>query len=600
MSTTVRSLADVDLRGSLIFGKNLTSFPPNPRQGEQVLKDGVLWIYTTILGIATWYPLTNKKNGYLHTQAVESFQWTVHHGLGTPDVIIGVYDAAGSLMYASSTPIDNNSFRLNFTSATAGRCVVFADSERYASNLSTTSLLASSIDVSSGTVVADAGGLKVNGNTVATLDNTGALSSTQVPNVPWVKVTGAPTTLAGYGIADAFTKTEATTLVGTMDTKVAAAKAEIMGGVGAAYTTFAEVEDAMIAESAARSAADLTLQASIDTLSADITAQLGAASGIATLGSDGKVPTAQLPSYVDDVLEFASQANFPVTGEASKIYVAKDTNKTYRWSGSTYVYITSGAVGSVAGKTGVVTLVKADVGLANVDNTADSVKNVLTATKLVTARTLSVSGDASGSTTFDGSANAGISVTLANSGVTAGTYPKVTVDTKGRVTGGTTLLASDIPDISATYQPKNANLSSVANISTASTGLVKMTNGVASLDSTAYITGNQSITVSGDASGSGTTAISLTLANSGVTAGTYKSVTVDAKGRVTGGTNPTTLSGYGITDAAPLASPALTGTPTAPTAAANTNTTQLATTAFVIAQIAAAGSAGTAIDGGSF
>jgi phage-related tail fiber protein len=85
-----------------------------------------------------------------------------------------------------------------------------------------------------------------------------------------------------------------------------------------------------------------------------------------------------------------------------------------------------------------------------------------------------------------------------------------------------------------------------------------------------------------------------------VTAGTYKSVTVDAKGRVTGGTNPTTLSGYGITDAAPLASPALTGTPTAPTAAANTNTTQLATTAFVIAQIAAAGSAGTAIDGGSF
>lgn len=49
---------------------------------------------------------------------------------------------------------------------------------------------------------------------------------------------------------------------------------------------------------------------------------------------------------------------------------------------------------------------------------------------------------------------------------------------------------------------------------------------------------------------------------------------------------PTTLSGYGITDAAPLASPALTGTPTAPTAAANTNTTQIATTAFVVAQIA--------------
>ena len=70
-----------------------------------------------------------------------------------------------------------------------------------------------------------------------------------------------------------------------------------------------------------------------------------------------------------------------------------------------------------------------------------------------------------------------------------------------------------------------------------------------SVDSSTYITGNQSITLSGDATGSGTTAITVTLANSGVTAGTYRSVTVDAKGRVTGGTNPTTLSGYGITDA---------------------------------------------------
>ena len=64
-----------------------------------------------------------------------------------------------------------------------------------------------------------------------------------------------------------------------------------------------------------------------------------------------------------------------------------------------------------------------------------------------------------------------------------------------------------------------------------------------------YLTGNQTITISGDVSGSGATAITLTLANSGVTAGTYKSVTVDMKGRVTSGTNPTTLADYGITDA---------------------------------------------------
>ncbi|MEM2159356.1 MAG: hypothetical protein QXN55_00165 [Candidatus Nitrosotenuis sp.] len=72
---------------------------------------------------------------------------------------------------------------------------------------------------------------------------------------------------------------------------------------------------------------------------------------------------------------------------------------------------------------------------------------------------------------------------------------------------------------------------------------------ITSAATVAYLTANQTITVSGDASGSGTTSITLTLANSGVTAGTYTKVTVDAKGRVTSATNPTTLSGYNITDA---------------------------------------------------
>lgn len=70
-----------------------------------------------------------------------------------------------------------------------------------------------------------------------------------------------------------------------------------------------------------------------------------------------------------------------------------------------------------------------------------------------------------------------------------------------------------------------------------------------SVDSSTYLTGNQSISLSGDITGTGTTAITTTLANSGVAAGTYRSVTVNVKGLVTGGTNPTTLSGYGITDA---------------------------------------------------
>jgi hypothetical protein len=65
----------------------------------------------------------------------------------------------------------------------------------------------------------------------------------------------------------------------------------------------------------------------------------GAANGVATLGGDGKVPSNQLPSYVDDVVEVANFASLPAIGETGKIYITLDNNKVYRWTGSTYVEI---------------------------------------------------------------------------------------------------------------------------------------------------------------------------------------------------------------------------------------------------------------------
>lgn len=59
----------------------------------------------------------------------------------------------------------------------------------------------------------------------------------------------------------------------------------------------------------------------------------------ANLDTGGKVPSSELPSYVDDVLEYASVSQFPATGETGKIYVATDTNTTYRWSGSQYIMV---------------------------------------------------------------------------------------------------------------------------------------------------------------------------------------------------------------------------------------------------------------------
>jgi hypothetical protein len=70
-------------------------------------------------------------------------------------------------------------------------------------------------------------------------------------------------------------------------------------------------------------------------------ANKGAVSGYAELDSTGKVPSSQLPSYVDDVVEGSSLAAFPTTGESGKIYIAIDTGKTYRWGGSTYAEISA-------------------------------------------------------------------------------------------------------------------------------------------------------------------------------------------------------------------------------------------------------------------
>lgn len=81
---------------------------------------------------------------------------------------------------------------------------------------------------------------------------------------------------------------------------------------------------------------DSKAQAAANTV---INNKAGKANGLAQLDANGKVPSNQLPSYVDDVLEYDNLAAFPATGETGKIYTAKNTNKIYRWSGSAYVVI---------------------------------------------------------------------------------------------------------------------------------------------------------------------------------------------------------------------------------------------------------------------
>lgn len=96
-----------------------------------------------------------------------------------------------------------------------------------------------------------------------------------------------------------------------------------------------KLEEALQKEIEDRKAGDTTIT---NSLNAFISTK-GQPSGLAELDSTGKVPAAQLPSYVDDVLEYSTKAQFPQTGETGKIYVSKDTNLTYRWTGTQYLEI---------------------------------------------------------------------------------------------------------------------------------------------------------------------------------------------------------------------------------------------------------------------
>lgn len=79
------------------------------------------------------------------------------------------------------------------------------------------------------------------------------------------------------------------------------------------------------------------------------TTEKGANNGVAELDATGKVPSTQLPSFVDDVVEVANYQALPATGESGKIYVTLDTNRTYRWGGTAYVEISESlAIGETA------------------------------------------------------------------------------------------------------------------------------------------------------------------------------------------------------------------------------------------------------------
>lgn len=180
----------------------------------------------------------------------------------------------------------------------------------------------------------------------------------------------------------------------------------------------------------------------------------GVAGGVATLGDDGKVPTAQLPSYVDDVLEFDTKSAFPNTGESGKIYVDKSTNKTYRWSGSAYVEISASlALGETSS-----TAYAGDKG----KTTTDNVNKILNGTTVVPKAqdSATVNGKTVGvNVPSDAKFTDTVYTHPTHTAKSSGLY-KVTVDSQGHVSGATAVSKSDITALGIPAQDTKYNVAS--------------------------------------------------------------------------------------------------------------------------------------------
>lgn len=236
------------------------------------------------------------------------------------------------------------------------------------------------------------------------------------------------------------------------------------------------------------------------------TSQLGVASGVATLGTDGKVLTSQLPSYVDDVIEgYKSGADFyedsahtaakKITGESGKIYVDLHTNVTYRWSGTAYVEISASlALGETAstayrGDRGAIAYTHSQAAHARTDATATAgsttngnIKINGTETKVYTHPAYTPKDSGLYKITVDATGHVSAVAAVAKSDITAlgipgsgYTHPthtahaagiyKITVDSLGHISAATAAAKGDLTGIIGNFGAASASAAG-------STGLV--------------------------------------------------------------------------------------------------------------------------------
>lgn len=375
-------------------------------------------------------------------------------------------------------------------------------------------------------------------------------------------LTANPTTLSGYGITDADTSAQ-------VSAKISTAVAALVDSSPATLDTLNELAAALGDDPNFATTTSTVIGTKV-TKNDDITAGTATkvtydAKGLVTSGTTlsagdipvldaGKITTGTLPVTRGGTGTTTSTGTGDVVLNTSPVLVTPTIGVA---TGTSFNSITglsnTAALAAGIAAIGTDTLVARQDHVHPVQTTISG--NAGTATTLATARTIGMTGDVTWtSASFNGSGDVTGTATLAtitDSGT--GSFKKITANSKGLVTGTVSVTQADITGLLGAGSISNTMLANgaVANLSGTNTGdetlaTIKTKLGITTLSGSN--TGDQTITLTGDVTGTGTGSFVTTLKNTG-TVGTYRSVTTDAQGRVTAGTNPTTISGYGITDA---------------------------------------------------
>jgi hypothetical protein len=189
--------------GATVIFKEESSFPQNPTDGQLCFKldddGGILYIYSTIDTVSTWYPLTNKTLYYVHTQVGASTLWSISHGLNTKLVGVLAYDENNEMQFTQPSFVDDNHLNLSFVEACQGKAVVFAASDKYAGMGGSGSSSYTLPIASSGTLggIKTGTGLVINSSTgvcdVNVLDGSIAISGNILPDQDVTRNLGSAT-----------------------------------------------------------------------------------------------------------------------------------------------------------------------------------------------------------------------------------------------------------------------------------------------------------------------------------------------------------------------------------------------------------------------